>query len=272
VDQVKPTPLPVCPQPIPEALKTLGQWVCWAYTYQPRRNPTKPWTKVPKQPDSGRNARSTNPRTWGSFDQAMARYHGQGLDGIGFVVTEDDDYVAIDLDGCRNPETGEIQPWAQAIIDRFTSYTEVSPSGTGIRVFVKGKLPPHGRKKGAIEVCDRARFVTVTGCQLTETSSLIEDRQAELEAFHAEVFGARGAHASGHAPRAWNGHGPSAHVSDEAILEKARRSANGEKFAKLWAGDVSGYPSQSEADLALCGILAFWTRDRAQIDRLFRQS
>jgi primase-polymerase (primpol)-like protein len=202
----------------------------------------------------------------------MARCQGQGLDGIGFVVTTDDDYVALDLDSCRNPDTGEIQPWARAIIERFASYTEVSPSGTGIRVFVKGRLPPGGRKKGAIEIYDTARFMTVTGCHLTETSSTIEDRQAEIEAFHAEVFGECRHRANGQGQTVEGGNRSSSGLSDEAILERAGRAANAEKFLRLWSGGVSDYASPSEADLALCCLLVFWSRDPAQIDRLFHRS
>jgi putative DNA primase/helicase len=114
---VKPLPLAVSSGGIPAELKRLRQWVGWSYEYQPKRNAKKPWTKVPKNPATGSNASSTNPETWGTFDQAMARCQGQGLDGIGFVVTEYDAYVAIDLDGCRNSENGKIQPSAHNIID-----------------------------------------------------------------------------------------------------------------------------------------------------------
>jgi NrS-1 polymerase HBD domain/Protein of unknown function (DUF3987) len=265
-------PLPVSPGAIPAELKTLTQWVCWSYEHRPERNAKKPWAKVPKNPATGSNASSTNPETWGTFDQAVVRYQGQVLDGIGFVVTKDDDYVAIDLDGCRNPEAGEIQWWAQAIIDRFASYTEVSPSGTGIRMFGKGRLPPHGRKKGAIEIYDAARFVTVTGCHLTKTSSTIEDRQAEIEAFHAEVFGEHRNQANRQGQTVGYGDGPSSGLSDEAILENACRAVNAEKFLCLWSGDISHYASPSEADLALCCLLVFWSHDPVQIDRLFRRS
>jgi putative DNA primase/helicase len=227
---------------------------------------------VPKNPAIGSNASSTNPETWGTFDQAVVRYQGHGLDGIGFVVTKNDDYVAIDLDGCRTPESGEIQLWAQAIIDRFASYSEVSPSGTGIRLFVKGTLPPGGRKKGAIEVYDTSRFVTVTGCHLTETPSIIEDRQTELDAFHAEVFGMLSHQANRPGQTVGYGNGPSSGLSDEAILEKACRAVNAEKFLCLWSGDSGDYASPSEADLALCCLLVFWSRDPVQIDRLFRRS
>ena len=107
--QAKPMPLPVSPDAIPGGLKRLRQWAGWSYEYQPKRNPKKPWTKVPKNPATGSNASSTNPKSWGIFDQAMARCQGQGLDGIGFVVTEHDDYVAV--------QAGVTLLWSQGPIE-----------------------------------------------------------------------------------------------------------------------------------------------------------
>jgi primase-polymerase (primpol)-like protein len=65
-----------------------------------------------------------------------------GYDGIGFVVSKEDDFCGLDLDGCRNPETGAIENWAMEVITAVESYTEVSPSETGIRIFAKAELPP----------------------------------------------------------------------------------------------------------------------------------
>ncbi len=272
MDSAKPTPLPVSPGAIPTELKELPQWVCWRYVYQPVRNAKKPWAKVPINPHTGHEAKSNDSKTWSTFEHVMHQYQQGGVDGIGLVLTAHDPYAGIDLDGCRLPETGEIAPWGQAIVDRLASYTEVSPSETGLRIFLRGKLPLNGRRKGAIEMYDRARFLTVTGCHLENTPSTIEDRACELKAFHAEVFGARNAHANGEAQSPPNDNESSAGLSDEAILERAMRAANADKFMQLWAGDTSGYPSASESDLALCCLLAFWTRDPTQIDRLFRRS
>jgi primase-polymerase (primpol)-like protein len=98
----------------------------------------------------------------------MAAYEiGEPFAGIGFVLTPDDPFAGIDLDHCRDPETGEIEPWASEIVDRFQSYTEISPSGAGIRIFIRGTLPAgKGRHRGRVEVYDRGRFLTVTGQRL----------------------------------------------------------------------------------------------------------
>jgi putative DNA primase/helicase len=180
-ETARPVALPVSPQTIPDELKALRQWVTWAYEYQPQRSQAKPWTKVPKNAATGGNASHSDPQTWAAFAQASIVFHQHAdLDGIGFVLTAADPYVAIDLDGCRDPDTGEIQSWAQAIIDHFRSYSEISPSATGLRILLKGQLPPHGRKKGAIEVYETARYVTITGVHLADSPSSIEARQAEL--------------------------------------------------------------------------------------------
>lgn len=86
-----------------------------------------------------------------------------GLDGIGFMFSVSDPYTGIDLDKCLNAETGELEPWAQRCVDLFNSYTEITPSGKGLHIIIRGKLPGKGRKKGKFEVYDRGRFFTFTG-------------------------------------------------------------------------------------------------------------
>jgi putative DNA primase/helicase len=186
--------------------------------------------------------------------------------GVGFVFTKDDPYAGIDLDHCRNPETGEIAPWAQAIVDYLSSYTEVSPSGTGVKIFVRGALPA-GAHKSAIEAYDSGRYFTVTGLHVAGTPLTIEDRHAELQALYAWLKADETTDRRGPLPSA------PVDRDDVALIEKARTAANGAKFEPLWNGDWSDYPSQSEADLALCSQLAFWTGgDGDRVDRLFRQS
>jgi putative DNA primase/helicase len=98
------------------------------------------------------------------------------LPGIGFVVTPQDPFVGIDLDHCRHPETGDIAAWARHIVDDFDSLTEITPSETGLRIWITthdGLLPggAHGRRKGPVEVYSAGRFFTVTGHRLERTES-----------------------------------------------------------------------------------------------------
>jgi putative DNA primase/helicase len=159
----KPSSVPIHPDGIPSELRERPQWVAWGWEQKEDR-----WTKVPVNPLTGRRASSTDPSSWSSFDETYAFAQREGLAGIGFVVTPNDPFVGIDLDHCRNPQTGEIDFWAQEIINRFASYTEVTPSGTGVRIWITtrdGLLPGRekGRRKGPIEIYARDRYFTVTG-------------------------------------------------------------------------------------------------------------
>ena len=156
----------ICPDAIPDALELIPHWVVWRYEERPDRTTGElKKTKVPYQID-GRRASSTNPATWTTFERAYGAYRRQEFSGVGFVLTKDIGIVGVDLDHCRDLENGTIEPWAQAIVDRLSSYTEVTPSRTGLRIFVHGQLPPRGRKKGNVEMYDSGRFLTVTGWML----------------------------------------------------------------------------------------------------------
>jgi putative DNA primase/helicase len=263
---------PVPPKPeasaLPEELLREPRWVCWRYE---TRN-GKP-TKVPIQPN-GQPAKSNDPSTWSSFASCLAasmRYTGLG---IGLMLG--DGVVGVDLDHARDPESGALQQWAQEIIDELNSYTEVSPSGTGVHILCRGELPAGRRRKGQVEMYSEGRFFTITGHRLTNRD--VEDRTAELAALHARIYGISvDGRRNGHSARR-NGAsavpGAAADVGDQELIQRASEAKDGGKFSRLWAGQWQGeYASQSEADLALCSLLAFWTGgDAARIDRLFRQS
>jgi primase-polymerase (primpol)-like protein len=155
---------------IPEELRSRPQWVGWVYAF---RNPR--WTKIPINVRTGGYAASDTPATWSTFEQVVAAYgkpRVRRLDGIGYVFAVDCPYAGIDLDGCIDPTTGVIADWAVAILTTFRgAYAEVSPSGEGIKLFVRGSLPGAGRSRGGfgpdgrgkIEIYDRLRFFTLTG-------------------------------------------------------------------------------------------------------------
>lgn len=251
---------------IPAELRERPQWVAWRFVV--RDGDGKP-TKVPYAPAAGRRASSTEPQDWTDLHGAERYRDVAGLDGIGFVFCADDPYAGVDLDHCRDPGTGAIEPWAQEIIDQLDSYTEVSPSGTGAHIIVRGSLPSGRRRKGHVEMYDSGRYFTVTGCHLPGTPTTINDRSEALASLYARVFpGASDERANGHMASV------AGTVSDEDVLQLARRAANGSKFEELWRGDTSGYASPSEADLALCSRLAFYCGPggESQVDRLFRQS
>jgi hypothetical protein len=245
-------------------LQKQSQWVCWRYIEREGKR-----TKPPVNPVTGELASSTDPATWSAYEQAVTAAQRFGNDGgVGFVVTTDDEYVGIDLDHVMD-DGGAVLPWAQAIVTRLNSYTEITPSGRGLRIWLKGTLPPGGRRVGDIEIYADGRYFTITGKHLAGTPGAIEDRTAELAVLHAELFPPQEARTSV-APR------PAApmDLDDAELIEKASSSAHCERFRRLWEGDTSDYgEDESRADLALCSHLYFWARaDRFRMDRLFRQS
>src|SRR5262249_19946034 len=256
---------------IPDELKACPQWLVWRYEDHGKPKPDK----VPYDPRTGQKAKPNDPQTWGTYEEAVAAYQRGGYDGIGFGFSEADPYTGVDLDGgCRDPHTGQLEAWAGAIVEQLDSYTEASPSGTGVHIIAKATLPPEGRRKGKIEMYDSGRFFTVTGEHIGGTPPAIEERAAEVGALHAEIFGQQ--QEESRQPAHLDNGGANGHTNplpDEELIQRAKCAKNGELFTRLWSGDTTGYASQSEADLALCNLLTFWCgNDPGRIDRLFRQS
>jgi primase-polymerase (primpol)-like protein len=249
---------------LPRLLTTRDQWLCWRSEDRDGK-----MTKVPIDPNSGRYASTTDSSTWSAFETARERViSSPELDGLGFVFTDSDPIVGVDLDACRIPETGKTRDWATDIIDRLDSFTEVSPSGTGYHVLVEGSLPNGRNRKGDVECYETTRFFTVTGEHVDSTPPTIESRANELEAVHLEYLSA-----DEESKDDGNRSPATPSLSDRELIERAKNAANGEKFSRLWRGSTTGYESNSEADMALCSLLAFWTGgDAAQVDRLFRDS
>ena len=143
------------PENIPDELKVRPQWVVWKAVGE------KP-EKVPYSARTKRKASSTDLLTWSTFEEVLEAYETGGYDGIGFVLSSGDPYAGIDLDCCRDPETGEIKRWASEVVNGLDSYTELSPSGKGLHIFVEGKIPK-SLKRDQIEMYCTERFFTVTG-------------------------------------------------------------------------------------------------------------
>lgn len=261
----------------PASLQQRDQWVLWRL--EQRGDKT---TKIPYQP-SGAHARSTDPATWSDFATAQQAFiNDASFSGIGFVFSKDDPFVGIDLDKCRDPDTGEVEPWATAVLVRFDSYAELSPSGKGFHIIGQGKLPPNGRRKAQIEMYDSGRYFTVTGERWEQAPTEAADIQPSLTAFHLDVFGEPKKLPGKKAQRAANDPTMAQHLppgpppqGDQAVLAAILASPDAAARAQFQAGNwqASGYPSQSEADLAWAGMLARYAGPQPeQIDRLFRAS
>ena len=182
---------------IPQELKDRKQWVLWKSISRAG----KP-TKVPYQ-TNGVEADSSDPTTWAAFEAVVNCYRKGGYDGVGFVFDRASGVSGVDLDHCRDPATGEIDPWARSYSDRLDSYTEISPSGGGLHILVRGSIPVTGKDGGrkktlkgegyrpgaAIEMYSAKRFFTMTGNALPEHPQTVESRQGELSAIYEEAFG-----------------------------------------------------------------------------------
>jgi hypothetical protein len=248
---------------IPEELRAESSWVAWRV----EERDGKP-TKVPINPNRpGSRASSTDRSTWGTFAQAVETARTAGF-GIGFVFANG--FVGIDIDKGVDAN-GVLSTEAQRIVKHFNSYTEISPSGTGVHIIVAGTWSDSGRRGHlssgeGLEAYSSGRYFTVSGRHLQGTPPTVEERQDELDLFHTEFFGTSNAEELAASP---------VDATDEELLNAARAAQNGDKFAKLFdrgdAGDYNG--DTSAADFALLTMLAFWTgRDKERIERLFSAS
>ena len=147
-------------QNFPRELIALNHWYLWRFEWCAK---SRRWTKVPYQPN-GRRAESDNRATWSSFEAACNAYLSKAFDGFGWFLAKP--YIGIDFDKCRDATTGMIEPWAREAIARLNSYSEVSPTGTGIHVISQGDLPPGRRRVGRVEIYQTGRYFTVTGVLL----------------------------------------------------------------------------------------------------------
>jgi putative DNA primase/helicase len=152
--------LPVKAESIPEELRVRPQWVVWKAVGD------KP-EKVPYSARTGRRASSTDLLTWATFQEALEAYENSDYAGLGFVFSSADPYTGIDLDDCVDAD-GEIAGWALEIVRYFDSYTELSASGTGLHIIVRGNVP--NRRKDEVEVYSSKRFFTFSG-HVVEVSS-----------------------------------------------------------------------------------------------------
>lgn len=246
---------------VPDGLKQLPQWVVWKKETDEKGKVKK----VPRNPITGYGASSTDPETWNTFITARDIYEEtKGYDGIGFVFNNSG-IVGIDLDHCID-ETGQMTETAQEIIQVLDSYTEYSPSGTGVHIYAYGTLPVDGKKKEPYEMYQNKRYFTVTGQSFHNPPKQIQYKGPEILKIYERLF------PQVEAPAQQPISGFSLLNADE-VVNRIRASRQGQTFEALYQGDISAYPSQSEADMALCNILAFWcAKDAQMMDAIFRQS
>jgi hypothetical protein len=256
-EQPDPPRYKLCIEHIPDDLKQSPHWMVWRWG---ERRASGKWAKVPHSVATNKPADALNDANWCAFERACLAMGVSGYSGIGYVPTADDGFTLADLDCCRDVETGELAEWASAFVERFHTYSEISPSGTGLRLVLRAKKPGLRCDFPGGEVYDARHFVTITGNHLPGTPTAIEPRQVELDAWYAETFSEG---ASAEVPV-----GEPSDLTDDDVLELARQSQSGEVFMRLMAGDTTGFRSRSEADMRLVGLLSFFTQDAEQIERL----
>lgn len=253
----------VRPDDVPATLRERRQWVVWKH----EDRGTGP-TKVPYQAAKPQyKAQSTLPATWGTYQQALSA-HRRGFDGIGYEFAADDPFVGIDLDGCRDPATGEIAPWARAILDALDTYAEISPTGTGVKLFLVGKSPlPNGKKKPlkhetpiggkspAVEVYDKGRYFAVTGHRLDGCPAEPQERQAPLEALLAKYFPARSARKAQE----------NNYRTTTPIMERVR------KYVAKMEPAISGQDGHGRAYAAACAVCVGFNLGREEALKVMRE-
>lgn len=247
---------------IPPELRQAPQWVV-AREEIVDGKPTVP----PRSSSTGQKIDPTNPLAWGSFEQAVAT----GLPHLGFCLSHGDPYTIIDLDDkVTKPATDEQRAFFAQLIQAFGSYTEVSRSGRGYHIVVRGRIPA-GRRcdKKRIEVYTADRYFIMTGNVIPGYTTIV-DGQKGLDWLLANILDS-------------NIPGQSSLEldtceeqpdTDQEMLNKMCNATNAEKIVGLWQGNWQqyGYPSQSEADMALVDILCYYSPNDAQVRRMFRYS
>ena len=263
---------------VPNEIKAIHHWIHWKLEHSEGKE-----RKLPVSPN-GRRIDVHNPKNWLPLQEAIDKYNPQIHSGIGFVL-DDSGYTGIDIDNCLETphKASSLKKWAIPLLDQIRGhYSEISPSGNGLKVWLKGDKPDwFNRTKlpigdGAIEIHNHQYF-TVTG-QVIDPGHSETDGQARLDGIcqhlldqHPELFQEQKPQPTS-SPVSTK---PATDINLQQRLEKARQARNGAEFTALFdRGEISQYDNDhSRADLALCQKLAFWLgRDEALIDEAFRQS
>jgi len=244
---------------IPEELRSCPQWVCWRYQMvrgKPTKIPINPYTRI--------KASSTNPSTWVGYAQASYAAHNpyRWLDGVGFVFSEQDSFYGVDIDNCID-HRGQLSLLAEELVYRFNTYTEISPSKRGIKLFVRKNsditIPTFIHRNGwPLEIYPKERYFTVTGRHIEFTPRIINSDDTFISSLITKITTTHPDGTLIAEPQQFNHNGDVSRSINDIIIAIINSKAS-RKFLKLQQGDWSDYPSRSEADLALLNILSYFT-------------
>ncbi len=257
----------------PQILKEQKQWIVWKFEKVAGKE--KP-TKVPYK-NTAQKAASTNPNDWLSFENCKKLLETNQFNGLGYVFTQG--VVGIDLDHCFEEDGFTLKQWAKDIVDLFPSYIEISPSGTGLHIFILCEADFKGAKTyigdGDIERYCRGRYFTVTGNIYGDYKELKQYDQDFFLKWH-NSFIKDNPKKEKQIPQTQQS---TLLPDDNKILEVMFKSKHGEKLKDLYQGNWEKYfrkeekKSQSEADLSFVGSLMFFCQNNTVVaDRIFRSS
>ena len=247
---------------VPLELQEIDQWVVWAME---SRDSDQKQTKIPKNSKTLRNAKTTSTDTWGSFEEACAACESHPeLDGIGFVFTDNDPYVGIDLDGVVDRETGILNELANDFVSNIQSYTELSPSGTGLHIILRGHLSKAGSRKGPVEMYEKGRYFTFTGKAISPQSSIATNQESLCNLQKKYISPDPSDSTTAISQREFD-------TSDADLEELLKRKEN-KPLQRLLNGTINKYKSTSDADFAACLGLLEAGASPSQVANVMRQS
>lgn len=255
---------------IPIELKNRPQWVVWRSIVSNGKI-----TKPPYQPANYiYPADVNNPTTWASFEQAVGCWQANPneVHGIGFVFTEADEFFGIDIDDENKvaPEVIEIRrQLVNEILSRTTSYTEISPSGKGIHVIGKGKLPSEGRRSSPlqVEIYGQGRYFTITG-NIYDNRTNLNDEQGVIDWLFRDFLPAT---TVGVDELVDTDYLRRIDLSDEEVLRQANNAH--QLFAPRYNAQVGCEPGQwSDTFIAVIGVLDQVTGKVDQLRRIIMAS
>lgn len=269
------------PAAVPEELRKLKRWLGWRPEPLQRRDGTIKIAKRPRDPATGLPASKTDPAAWRTFADITDAIAKGVIYGGGLCIAPDDELVCVDIDNALDPGTREWKPWAASIVEALDAFTEVSPSGTGLHVWCTGWLPPDAptsvaHHDGKVEIYRAGAFVTVTAKPPAglDHGTLVAERTGALLALLDKMR--PGWREQKPEETSAQGRGQDDDPGDEDDLRLVMTSLGWKSKCNLhalWNGDFTGFPSQSEADFALCQHLAFLLgKDALRVDRAFRRS
>lgn len=252
---------------IPNELKIVKNWCCFRLEKDKIKNKMN---KIPYNPITNQKAKSNDKTTWCDFNECLLAYENGNFDGLGFFFAPP--FFGVDIDkidsDIYNYQKGKTENnIVYEFVHMLQSYAEYSVSGKGIHIICKGFLPNGRRRKNNVEMYSEGRFFAMTGNSFEEYDE-VKNCSEEIKFLHSKYLGVQ--EEKSQAFKNEN----AMDLSTHEILVSVGKSAQADKFKKLYLGDWSDdYPSQSEADMAFCSMLAFWCAcDFAKMDEIFRMS